>query len=76
MSTVTTGVAAARQAHSLRCRQRVVTALDQAAAAGAEISISAIARHAGVDRLGTETASPSRVRHRHPGPSWPTAASR
>ena len=50
MSTATTGVAAARQAHSLRCRQRVVTALDQAVAAGAEISISAIARHAGVDR--------------------------
>ena len=44
------GIAAARQAHSARCRQRVITALDQAVAAGEEISICAIARKAGVDR--------------------------
>ncbi len=41
---------AARQAHSLRCRQRVLAALDHAVATGTEISISAIARHASVDR--------------------------
>jgi len=50
MTTATGGAAAARQAHSLRCRQRVMTALDHAVATGTEISISAIARHAGVDR--------------------------
>lgn len=50
MTAATSGVTAARQAHSLRCRKRVLTALEQAAAAGAEISISAIARHAEVDR--------------------------
>ena len=46
----TTGIAAARQAHSQRCRQRVITALEQATASGTEISISAIARSARVDR--------------------------
>ena len=49
-ASVTSGVAAARQAHSQRCRQRVITALHQAATTGTEISISAIARRAGVDR--------------------------
>lgn len=48
--TTTTGLTTARQAHSRRCRQRVTTALEQAAASGADISISAIARRAGVDR--------------------------
>jgi len=46
----TPGIVAARQAHSSRCRQRVITALDQASKQGFEISISAIARRAGVDR--------------------------
>lgn len=46
----TPGIVAARQAHSTRCRQRVITALDQASKQGFEISISAIARRAGVDR--------------------------
>jgi len=45
----TNAITAARQAHS-RCRQRVLTALKQAADLGAEISISSVARHAGVDR--------------------------
>ena len=39
-----------RQADSARRRQRVITALDQATAAGTEISVSGIARTAGVDR--------------------------
>ena len=39
-----------RQADSARRRQRVITALDQATAAGAEISVSGIARTADVDR--------------------------
>jgi hypothetical protein len=39
-----------RHADSLRRRQRVITALDRAAADGAEISVSGIARAAGVDR--------------------------
>jgi hypothetical protein len=39
-----------RQADSARRRQRVTTALAQAAAAGTEISVSGIARTAGVDR--------------------------
>lgn len=38
-STATSGAVAARQAHSLQCGQRVVTALDQAVAAGAEIAV-------------------------------------
>ena len=39
-----------RQADSARRRQRVITALDRAAANGSEISVSGIARAAGVDR--------------------------
>jgi Family of unknown function (DUF6262) len=46
----TTAITAARHAHSSRCRQRVITALNQAVTAGEEISVSAIARKAGVDR--------------------------
>ena len=41
-----------RQADSARRRQRVITALDQAAAAGTEISVSGIARTAGFSELG------------------------
>ena len=39
-----------RRADSARRRQRVLTALHDTAAAGAEITVSAIARRAGVDR--------------------------
>jgi hypothetical protein len=39
-----------RQADSARRRQRVLAALDRAAADGAEISVSGIARAAAVDR--------------------------
>ena len=39
-----------RNADSLRRRQRVLTALERAAAEGGEISASGIARAAGVDR--------------------------
>jgi uncharacterized protein DUF6262 len=41
---------AGRQADSARRRQRVITALDRAAANSEEISVSGIARAAGVDR--------------------------
>jgi len=41
---------AGRQADSARRRQRVITILDRAAASGEEISVSRIARAAGVDR--------------------------
>jgi hypothetical protein len=41
---------AGRHADSARRRQRVIAALDRAAAEGAEISASGIARAAGVDR--------------------------
>ena len=41
---------AGRQADSARRRQRVITILDRAAANGQEISVSGIARAAGVDR--------------------------
>jgi hypothetical protein len=41
---------AGRQADSARRRQRVITAINQAAAAGTEISAAGIARVAGVDR--------------------------
>jgi cell division protein FtsB len=41
---------AGRQADSARRRQRVITTLDRAAASGEEISVSGIARAAGVDR--------------------------
>jgi uncharacterized protein DUF6262 len=46
----TTTMLAGRQADSQRRRQRVITALDRAAAGGTEISVSGIARAAGVDR--------------------------
>ena len=39
-----------RRADTLRRRQRVITALDNAVAAGAEIGVSTIARAAAVDR--------------------------
>jgi hypothetical protein len=42
--------AAGRQADSARRRQRVVTALNAARAGGTELSVSAVARAAGVDR--------------------------
>ena len=41
---------AARRRDTTRRRQRVLNALDQLAAAGQEISVSAVARAAGVDR--------------------------
>jgi chromosome segregation ATPase len=41
---------AARRRDTTRRRQRVLDALDQLAAAGQEISVSAVARKAGVDR--------------------------
>ena len=44
--TNTTTMLAGRQAGSERRRQRVITALDRAAAAGGEISVSGIARAA------------------------------
>ena len=43
-------VVQARRAHSARCRQRVIKALDAAVASGQEITVSSIARQAGVDR--------------------------
>ena len=45
--TTAAAITAARQAHSERCRQRVVKALNNAVASGGEISISAIARKRG-----------------------------
>ena len=50
MTDPTTGITAARRAHSARCRQRVIKALDTAVKSGDEISVSGIARMAGVDR--------------------------
>jgi chromosome segregation ATPase len=55
MSTTTAGPQTApmvkgRQADSARRRQRVITALNHAQARGTEISVSGIARAAGVDR--------------------------
>ena len=50
MTDPTSGITAARRAHSARCRQRVIKALDTAVESGEEISISAIARKAAVDR--------------------------
>jgi Family of unknown function (DUF6262) len=46
----TAPMAKGRQADSARRRQRVITALNKAAASGMEISVSGIARAAGVDR--------------------------
>jgi transposase-like protein len=43
-------VVQARRAHSARCRQRVIKALAAAVASGQEITVSSIARQAGVDR--------------------------
>jgi hypothetical protein len=43
-------VVQSRRAHSARCRQRVIKALSNAVASGEQITISAIARQAGVDR--------------------------
>jgi len=43
-------VVQARRAHSARCRQRVIKALDAAVADGQEITVSSIARQARVDR--------------------------
>lgn len=43
-------VVQARRAHSARCRQRVIKALAAAVASGQEITVSSIARRAGVDR--------------------------
>jgi hypothetical protein len=50
MTDPTSGITAARRAHSARCRQRVIKALNTAVTSGEEISISAIARKAAVDR--------------------------
>lgn len=46
----TAAAAEGRKADSARRRQRVIKALNQAAAAGTEISVAGIARAAGVDR--------------------------
>jgi len=46
----TAALAKGRQANSARRRQRVIAALDKAAAHGTEISVSSIARAAAVDR--------------------------
>ncbi len=46
----TPAIVEARRAHSSRCRQRVITALNDAVTKGEEISVSAIGRKAGVDR--------------------------
>jgi hypothetical protein len=50
MTDLTSGITAARRAHSARCRQRVIKALNTAVESGEEISVSAIARKAAVDR--------------------------
>lgn len=46
----TPAIIEARRAHSARCRQRVIKALNDAVAQGEEITVSAISRKAGVDR--------------------------
>lgn len=46
----TIAAAAGRQADSARRRQRVITAINQASANAAEVSVAGIARAAGVDR--------------------------
>lgn len=48
--TQTAAMTAGRRADTARRRQRVLKTLEQAATAGEEISVSAIARRAGVDR--------------------------
>lgn len=50
MTDPTGAITAARRAHSARCRQRVIKALDVAVTSGDGISVSGIARMAGVDR--------------------------
>jgi len=50
MTDPTSGITAARRAHSARCRQRVIKALNIVVESGDEISVSSIARRAGVDR--------------------------
>jgi hypothetical protein len=52
MTDPTSGITAARRAHSARCRQRVIKALNIAVESGDEISVSAIARQAGFSELG------------------------
>jgi len=49
-STTATAMAEGRRADSARRRRRVLKALDAAAASGEEISVTSIARKAGVDR--------------------------
>jgi hypothetical protein len=49
-TTTASAMTAGRRADSARRRQRVLKALDTAAASGEEISVSGIARRAGVDR--------------------------
>jgi hypothetical protein len=49
-TTTTSAMAEGRRADSARRRRRVLKALDTAAASGEEISVTAIARRAGVDR--------------------------
>lgn len=49
-STTTARMTEGRRADSTRRRQRVITALNDTVSAGEEISVSAIARRAGVDR--------------------------
>jgi len=46
----TLAIVESRRAHSSRCRQRVIKALNDAVTEGEEISVSAISRKAGVDR--------------------------
>ena len=62
-----------RQADSARRRQRVLTALDRAAASGTEISASAIARAAGVDRTFLYRNSKTATTN-SPPPAPPTAS--
>ena len=49
-STTASAMAEGRRADSARRRRRVLKALDAAAASGEEISVTSIARKAGVDR--------------------------
>lgn len=63
-------MAAGRRADTERRRQRVLAALDAAAKAGEEISVSAIARCAAVDRtLPLPAPRPSRASPRPRGPA-------
>ena len=51
MTDPTSGITAARRAHSARCRQRVIKALNTAVESGDEITVSGIARKAGFSEL-------------------------